>query len=279
MSDQNPKVSVVIPCYNMGQYLDEAVKSVLAQTYQDFEIIIVDDGSTDETTKQILSSYNQPKTRVIRTANQGPSAARNTGIQQARGEYILPLDADDKVASRYMEKAVEILDASENVGIVTCEAELFGDEAGKWTMPAYSFPRILLENLIVEPSFFRIEDYRKTKGYNPNMIYSHEDHDLWLSIIELGRSVYRIPEVGYYYRRRAGSRDALMNAERRVHCFTNLFHNHQALYESNIDHVFRCIEDLRDELKKTRLELLHIKSRRLFKLLDRWWRLRERLGI
>ncbi|MFZ2642490.1 MAG: glycosyltransferase family A protein, partial [Verrucomicrobiia bacterium] len=171
MSDQNPRVSVVIPCYNLGQYLDEAVESVLAQTYQEFEILVVDDGSTDETTKQILSSYNRPKTRVIRTANQGPSAARNTGIQQARGEYILPLDADDKIGSRYMEKAVAVLDQRAEVGIVCCEAEFFGEVAGKWNLPEYSFPLVLLENMIVEPSFFRMADYKQTRGYNPNMLY------------------------------------------------------------------------------------------------------------
>lgn len=275
MSDQNPKVSVVIPCYNMGQYLDEAVNSVLAQTYRDFEIIIVDDGSTDETTKQVLSSFNRPKTRVIYTANQGPSAARNTGIQQARGEYVLPLDADDKIGSRYMEKAVAVLDQRAEVGIVCCEAEFFGEVIGKWNLPEYSFPLVLLENMIIEPSFFRTADYRQTRGYNPNMLHNHEDHDFWLSIIELGRSVYRIPEVFYYYRRRTGSRDYLTTRDRQIECFVQLYRNHRALYEANIAFVFRYIAELRDAKR----ELEYLKRRKLMKLCERWWRLKKLLGI
>ena len=92
-----PKVSVIIPCYNQGACLEEAVDSVLAQTFQDFEILVVNDGSTDEATIRMLGKYERPKTRVIHTDNQGLAMARNNGIREARGAYILPLDADDKI--------------------------------------------------------------------------------------------------------------------------------------------------------------------------------------
>jgi glycosyltransferase involved in cell wall biosynthesis len=101
-----PKISVIIPCFNQGPYLDEAVDSVLAQTFQDFEILVVDDGSTDAETIKILRDFARPKTRIIRTENQGLSAARNNGIREAMGEYILPLDADDKIGPGYLEDAV-----------------------------------------------------------------------------------------------------------------------------------------------------------------------------
>jgi glycosyltransferase involved in cell wall biosynthesis len=81
-----PKVSVIIPCYNLGHYLDEAVDSVLAQTYQDLEIIIVNDGSTDEVTNLLLEEYRKPKTRVLKTNNQGLPSARNKGIEMVLGE-------------------------------------------------------------------------------------------------------------------------------------------------------------------------------------------------
>ena len=90
------KVSVIIPCYNQGQYIEEAVKSVLAQTYQNFEIIIVNDGSTDEFTNKLLSDYDKQKTKVLHTDNQGLASARNNGIKVAKGKYILPLDADER---------------------------------------------------------------------------------------------------------------------------------------------------------------------------------------
>ena len=80
-----PQVSVIIPCYNQGRYLDDAIASVLVQTYQNFEILVIDDGSTEPETIEVLQNYQQPKTRIIRTENQGVAAARNLGIAQAQG--------------------------------------------------------------------------------------------------------------------------------------------------------------------------------------------------
>ena len=111
-------VSVVIIAYNCAKYICDAIDSVLAQTFQDFEIIIVNDGSTDQKTNDILRNLNKPKTRVIHTVNQGVCHARNTGIKESLGEYILPLDSDDKITEIYLEKAVKVLDENANVGIV-----------------------------------------------------------------------------------------------------------------------------------------------------------------
>src|SRR5579862_7046804 len=101
-----PRVSVIVPCYNLGEYLDEAVESVLAQTYQDFEILIVDDGSTNDKTRTILSNYARPRTTVYRTPNRGLAAARNFLVARARGEYLCALDADDKLHPTFLEKTV-----------------------------------------------------------------------------------------------------------------------------------------------------------------------------
>jgi len=279
MNEPGPKVSVVIPCFNHGEYLNEAVDSVLAQTFEDFEIIIVNDGSTDEQTNKVLAEYNRPKTRVIHTANHGLATARNTAIGEARGDYILPLDADDKIGPRYMERAVEVLDRDKQVGIVYCEAETFGEISVKCELPPFSFPEFLLTSMFFCSAFFRMEDYRKTKGYNPNMIYGGEDYDFWLSIFELGRTVHRLPETMFYYRQRSDSMVHRMTREQRIAAMVQRFENHRELYLANMDYVFSCIEDLREELRERRRELSFIKSRRLFKLLDRWWRLKERLGI
>src|SRR5215475_1000610 len=97
------KVSVVIPCFNQADFIDDAIQSVLVQTYQDFEIIIVNDGSTDSKTASFLESYSSPRVKVVHTHNQGVACARNHGINQADGIFILPLDADDKIADSYME--------------------------------------------------------------------------------------------------------------------------------------------------------------------------------
>jgi len=143
MSELSPTVSVIVPCYNQGIYLDEAIQSVLGQTYQDFEIIIVDDGSDDGLTgltNDLLRDYRRKRTRVIRTENRGVVSARNTVISHARGKYILPLDADDRIGSEYLEKAVKILDDNPDTGIVYCEVEFFGERQGKWEYLPTDFP-------------------------------------------------------------------------------------------------------------------------------------------
>ena len=224
------KISVVIPCFNHGAYVDEAVESVLGQTYQDIEIIIVNDGSTDEPTNRLLAGYAKPKTTVIATPHQGLASARNAGIRESRGEYILPLDADDKIGSRYAEEAVGILDGDANAGIVYCEAEMFGERTGRWELREYSLREELIENQIFCSAFFRKQDWEAAGGYNANMLYGYEDWDLWLSIIEMGRSVHKLPDVHFFYRVRKGSMIHNMEDEKRQFLFRQVYLNHLQLY-------------------------------------------------
>lgn len=259
MDKAQTMVSVIVPCYNQGQYLDEAVKSVLAQTYQDFEIIVVNDGSTDEETLDVFRCYNPPKTRIIHTMNQGVSSARNTGIAEATGKYIIPLDADDKIGPTYLEKAVDLLEKDETLGIVYCEAEFFGERQGKFDLPYYSFPEILLNNLIPNSAFFRKSDWEQVQGYNPNMLYGWEDYDLWLSILEQGRTVFRIAEVLYFYRQLNVSRSNLAN-QNIVKCYTQIFRNHEKLYTHHIDSVFQHILDLREKSERSQSQLVQTQA-------------------
>ncbi len=147
------KVSVIVPCFNSGHFLDETINSALSSTFADFEIIIVNDGSTDEFTNKLLADYRKPKTKVIHTENCGLVGARNNALKYASGEYILPLDADDLIDSEYMKEAVEYLDLNPNTGIVYCIAERFGDENGIWKFPEFSIEAMLQSNLIFNSSF------------------------------------------------------------------------------------------------------------------------------
>ena len=127
-----PKVSIIVPCFNLGAYLDETVDSALEQSCQDFEILIVDDGSTDFETKRKLSDYRRPKTTVFRTGNRGLAAARNFLIARARGTYLCALDADDKLHPQFLEKTTALLDADSSLGFVSTRLRMFGDEEGEW---------------------------------------------------------------------------------------------------------------------------------------------------
>ena len=248
-----PKVSVIIPCYNQGQYLDEAVQSVLAQSCDDFEIIIVNDGSTDEFTNDLLSSYRGEKINVIHTANQGLAEARNTGIRASTGRYILPLDADDKIGAVYLAEAAKVLDAAPETGIVYCEAEYFGEKTGKWDLPPYSFEKMLRENKIFCSAFFRREDYDATCGYDPKMIHGLEDWDFWLSLLELGKKVYRIPKTLFYYRIRANSMVNTLDEEKYAYLRERIYRNHITLYMQHFPdplNLYWETTNLRHELER-----------------------------
>jgi glycosyltransferase involved in cell wall biosynthesis len=249
-----------MPCYNQGQYLDEAVESVLNQTYQDFEIIVINDGSTDEETIQILHHYEKQKVKIIHTENRGPSVARNTGIKNSSGKYILPLDADDRIGKTYLEAAVEILEKDSTIGIVYCEAEFFGTKTGKWDLPDFHFPEILLGNGIFNSSVYRRNDWERVGGYRENMVYNWEDYDLWLSLIELGRGVVRIPETLYFYRQVPNSRDHQTTSEQRIQCHAQIYHNHTRLYSDNIDYIFRRIAEKNESIHQFAASLAEVKT-------------------
>jgi glycosyltransferase involved in cell wall biosynthesis len=233
--DCMPKVSVIIPCYNQGAYLQEAVESVLAQTFQDLEIFVVDDGSTDTETVNMLKDAVWPKTRVIRTENQGLSTARNTGIREAQGAYILPLDADDKIGKGYLDDAVRILDRHPEIGIVYCEASYFGVKGGRWDLPEYSLDNILNHNVIFCTALYRKADWEAVGGYNANMVYGWEDWDFWLSLIHRGLKVYRIPKVHFYYRLREVSMVHTMDEEQSFFMRLHACLNHRDLYRHIAD--------------------------------------------
>ena len=247
-----PKVSVIIPCYNHGVYLDEAVQSVLDQTFQDYEIIIVNDGSTDQDTIKLLKNYNRPKTRVIHTDNQGLPSARNNGIKISQSDYILPLDADDKIGKTYLEDAVQILDTNPDIGIVYCEAELFGDRVKKWELTDYTLQNILVSNMIFCCALFRRVDWEKVGGYNPNMVYGYEDWDFWLSILTLERNVHKIKKVLFFYRivKNSMRRNLRKDREKQIQMLSQVYWNHKSFYETHIGLFFEKILNNVEQIEK-----------------------------
>jgi GT2 family glycosyltransferase len=201
-----PKVSVIIPCYNLGDYLDEAVESVLTQTYQNFEILVVDDGSSDPATQTLLSDYRRSRTRVIRTPHGGLAAARNTGIANAVGEYVCALDADDCLDVSYLAKTVAVLDRDPTITFVSSWLRTFGDEAWEWKPERCDLQTLLSEDTVLTAALVRREAVLAVGGYDTAMpIQGDEDWDLWLTLVARGHRGVILPEVLFNYRRRAGS--------------------------------------------------------------------------
>jgi glycosyltransferase involved in cell wall biosynthesis len=224
------KVSIIIPCFNQGKYLKDSISSVLHQTYQDFEIIIVDDGSTDNKTQRIFQKISHPQIKVIHQKNMGLASARNTGILHAKGTYILPLDADDKIKNTFLEKTVPVLEKNPCVGIVGGKTKLFGIEQQVLEC-GYSFPEMLSQNFLQCTQLFRKKDWEKVGGYNPNMIYGFEDWDFWLSLIEAGYTVHKFDEILFFYRKRRESMLHGMTAKKIDLMHKQLIKNHPSLYK------------------------------------------------
>jgi SAM-dependent methyltransferase len=198
-------VSVVIPCFNLGAYLDECVQSVLDQTFQDFEIIIVDDGSDDPATCHMLTSYKRPKTRLIRTKNQGLAAARNLGFGESSGRYVSFLDADDLFEPRFLEQTVAVLD-TDSAAFASCWLKAFGAAEFEWTPSRCDFPHLLAEDTVCTAALTRRESLLDVGGFDRAMpVAGYEDWELAISLVEGGHAGSIIPEVLFKYRIRPGA--------------------------------------------------------------------------
>lgn len=238
-----PKVSIIIPCYNQGEFVHDAIRSILGQEDASIEIIIVNDGSTDNATIEILNSYSSSIIRVLHTTNQGLSRARNNGIAIAQGQYILPLDADDTIAAGYITRAIAVLDANPHVGIVYGEAVFTGAASGKWNLPPASLRRMLTRNVIFHAAFFRRADWEKTGGYNSNMRYGLEDWDFWLSLIDHGCAIVRLDGVVYHYRIAEDSMTTRLRSKlsHSLYSYTRLILNHKKLYMQHPLHLLKLL--------------------------------------
>jgi glycosyltransferase involved in cell wall biosynthesis len=230
-----PKVSIVMPCYNDGKYIEESINSILKQTYKNVELIIINDGSTDEYTNELISKSEWPNTVLLKSNRLRPAGARNLGIEKASGKYILPLDADDIIDPTYIEKAVTIMEKNEHIGVVYCKADLFGEQNGIWDLPSYSLDKMLLDNIVFVTALFRKEDWSNIGGFNTCMKHGMEDYDFWLSILEIGRDIYQIPEVLFHYRIKPTSRttEFQKNMDVVVETYTQIYDNHPILYKEH----------------------------------------------
>lgn len=207
-SDNNsrPLVSVIIPVYNLGRYVEECVTSVLKSTYSPLEVILVDDGSTDDSLAIItrIAATNHSVTATSQP-NSGVSRARNHAIHLAKGELILPVDADDKIASSFIEHAVQQFIDRPDVMVVTAHGEFFGDRTGVWKLPPFDLHLLARRNIISACAMYRKSDWERAGGYCEH-INGREDWDYWIALLKDGGIVVTLDEVGFYYRIRPGSK-------------------------------------------------------------------------
>ncbi len=228
-----PLVSVIIPCFNQAQYLTEAVESVVNQTYMNWECIIVNDGSPDNTShvaKELIAKYPDKKIILLEKENGGLADARNYGIRNSRGKYILPLDSDDFMKPERMEKMVALLESDKEIAIAYTDAIHFGSVNKIVNECEYDFDRLRFENHLNYSSMYRREVWDAAGGYNTNMKKGYEDWNFWISCGEKGFYGKRIPEPLLMYRVKENSMymDAL---EAHDELFAQIVLNHPNLYE------------------------------------------------
>lgn len=238
-------VSVIMPCYNDGQYIEEAIETIRNQTYLNWELIIIDDGSDDEKTINIINNIKDERIKILHTNHLRPAGARNFGISQAHGKYILPVDSDDKIEPSYIEKAVNIIESEEQIGVVYCEADLFGEKSGKWELPSYSFEKMILDNIVFVTALFYREDWEKVGGFNTQMLAGMEDYDFWLAVLALDREIYQIPEILFHYRIKPVSRTTgfQSNYKQVQETYRQIYNNHREFYQKYSELYARVLRD------------------------------------
>ncbi|MBE9119553.1 glycosyltransferase [Tychonema sp. LEGE 07199] len=207
-----PLISVIIPCYNQSHFLPQAVTSVINQTYKNWEIIIINDGSLDTTStvaKQLIAANPQYQIRLIEQANQGISIARNTGISAGNGEYIMPLDADDILAPNALICLLEICLKSQVPCIAFGSYQLFGGNENH-TIPSYDLyspKNIKQSNMICTSSLYHKSVWNLVNGYKAEMKEGYEDWEFWVNCHKHSIPFWGTREIVLNYRHVHGSRN------------------------------------------------------------------------
>jgi len=243
-------VSVIMPVYNTGRRLLESVQSTQEQTHPCVEIILVDDGSSDPETLDALKTCSARGFSVIRKDNGGVSSAMNTGLASAKGRYFTNL-GDDLISPSYLAEAVEALDTDPKLGIVYCNARLFGSVDEPWTLPPFSMKTELIDNCIFASAVFRTADWRAVGGYDEAMRMGLEDHDFILRILGLGRDVKKLEGTYFHYRRGIqGSISEQVGSSRakEIAAHAAMMRNNSQLYLDNAELFWESYFELVDKV-------------------------------
>lgn len=228
-------VTVITPCFNDGEFILEALDSILKQTVKVREIIIVDDGSKDET-KKILEKISIENVKIIFKENEGVSVARNLAISMSKTAYILCLDADDFFEPTFVEEAVKILDNNSKVGIVGCYYKAFKENKSEIIKTrGGELKDFLVRNYGLGNSLFRKQCWIDAGGYDETMLNGYEDWDFSISILKNNWNMHIIKQVLFNYRLKAVSRDVNALKKHDFELRKHIFLNHKQVFIDNYE--------------------------------------------
>ncbi|MEJ5265596.1 MAG: glycosyltransferase family A protein [Bacteroidales bacterium] len=253
-------VSVIIPCYNQGIYLYEALDSVYKQTYQHIEIIVVNDGSTDEKTLEILSSLsNESSIKLLNIQKSNPSVARNFGISKCSGNFFLPLDADDRLHPSFIERTLEILKTSDTIAGVSSWAMQFGAKSGIKTLEGGGIENFLRYNNCTVTALLKKSIWEEIGGYDENMREGFEDWEFYINLTKRGYKIVIIPEPLFYYRIKTKSRNTVALVKR-PEIYRYIINKHRDVFDQYYPQI---IYELEQDLQKTVQAFMHSTNYRL----------------
>ncbi len=193
---KNPKLTIIVPTYNHQDYISDALDSILSQTVKPHEVIIINDGSLDHTL-EIAQNY---PFKVISQVNKGLPSARNTGIMNATGDYILPFDSDDVMLENCIERIMQAIEETDS-DIVSPSFKTFGTSNEKVIlMPNPTLEDFKVANRIGYCSAIKKEALLEVGGYSPKMVWGWEDFDLWFDLLKRQKKIITIPEILWLYR-------------------------------------------------------------------------------
>ncbi len=187
------RVSVVIPLFNQADYVGQCIESVLQQTYKEFEVIVVNDGSTDDSL-EVVKRY---PVHIVNQCNKGLAGARNAGVLNSSGDAILPLDADDWIENTYLEKTVPLL--TEGIGFVSTDMQRFGVHTQRLPATIRTLEQQKSDNQIPVCSLISRKAFLETGGYN-GRAPGYEDWNLWIDILKRGWKMAVVNEPLFHYR-------------------------------------------------------------------------------
>jgi glycosyltransferase involved in cell wall biosynthesis len=233
IANQPRLLSVVIPFYNLGAYVEEALNSVIESTYQPTEIIIVNDGSTDPSSLAVLGQIEArriPNLRVVHTENQGLAATRNTGAHEAHGEFVCFLDADDLIEPDFYARAIDVLDRYDNVDFVSSWDRYFEADNGIWPTWNAEFPYLLGHNMLSAFAVVRRASFIGAARNSASIEYSLEDFDGWIGLLASGGVGVSLPAPLVRYRARRESMYHSSNENQKLYLYDLITHRHAEAY-------------------------------------------------
>ena len=243
-------VSIIVPCYNQAHFLKDSLQSVLDQNYEHWECIIVNDGSPDDTDLVVKKWLQKdPRFKYHQQKNKGLSAARNAGINNSTGTFILPLDADDILHTDFLKLTLPEMD-DERIEIVSSHTDFFtgqtSNKVGGLKPTSGTVHNLLHVNQLVAASLYRKSSWKKAGGYDESMKNGFEDWEFWLRILKGGYQYTVVPRSLFYYRKAKESMLVHTIANHSIDVKKYIVHKHRDLYIKDFDnYVTVCAYDLK----------------------------------